>query len=139
MLSARAASRSSTPAASRCPNLTEGFRFMGTGAVGGIPMPVIIFALVFLVAWWVLGQSRFGRQVYAWAATPMPRPCRASRSRGCGCRVFVISGALAGLAGHDARGADGLGADPGGHRLRARRHRRGGDRGHRRSAGAWGA
>jgi putative xylitol transport system permease protein len=72
---------------------------MGTGAVGGIPMPVIIFALVFVVAWWVLGQSRFGRQVYAVGGNPHAATVSGISVAGVRLWVFVISGALAGLAG----------------------------------------
>ena len=81
------------------PNLTEGFRAMGTGAVGGVPMPVVIFALVFVVAWWVLGQSRFGRQVYAVGGNPHAATVSGIPVAGVRPWVFVISGALAGLAG----------------------------------------
>ena len=81
------------------PNLTEGFRAMGTGAVGGVPMPVVIFALVFVVAWWVLGQSRFGRQVYAVGGNPHAATVSGISVARVRLWVFVISGALAGLAG----------------------------------------
>jgi putative xylitol transport system permease protein len=81
------------------PNLTEGFRFMGTGAIAGIPMPVVIFAAVFLVAWWVLQQSRFGRQVYAVGGNPHAATVSGISVSRVRLSVFVISGVLAGLAG----------------------------------------
>jgi putative xylitol transport system permease protein len=81
------------------PALTDGFRAMGTGAVLGIPMPVVIFAGVFLAAWWVLGQSRFGRQVYAVGGNPHAARVSGISVAAVQVWVFVISGALAGLAG----------------------------------------
>ncbi|TNC72178.1 ABC transporter permease [Rubellimicrobium roseum] len=81
------------------PALTEGFRAMGTGSVLGVPMPVVIFAGVFLVAWWVLNQSRFGRQVYAVGGNPHAATVSGISVPFVRLSVFVISGALAGLAG----------------------------------------
>lgn len=81
------------------PALTDGFRYIGTGSIFGIPMPVILFALVFFGALWVLTSTRFGRHVYAAGGNP-----HAARVSGVNVRrvtvwVYVISGALAGLAG----------------------------------------
>ena len=42
------------------PALTPEFRWIGTGDVLGIPLPVVIFAGVFLASWWVLSRTRFG-------------------------------------------------------------------------------
>lgn len=81
------------------PALTPEFRFIGAGNIGGIPVPVIIFGLVFVIAWWVLNHSRFGRHVYAAGGNPhaaIVSGISVSRIR---MWVFVISGVLAGLAG----------------------------------------
>ena len=42
-------------------NLDPAFRFLGTGVVGGIPVPVIILLVVFAVCWFVLNHTTFGR------------------------------------------------------------------------------
>ena len=47
------------------PALTPEFRWIGTGDIAGVPIPVVIFAVVFLIAWWTLTQTRFGRRIYA--------------------------------------------------------------------------
>lgn len=81
------------------PALTPEFRFIGAGNIGSIPVPVIIFGLVFVIAWWVLNHSRFGRHVYAAGGNPhaaIVSGISVSRIR---MWVFVISGVLAGLAG----------------------------------------
>lgn len=81
------------------PALTDGYRYIGTGSILGVPMPVVLFALVFLASLWVLTSTRFGRHVYAAGGNP-----HAARVSGVNVRrvtvwVYVISGGLAGLAG----------------------------------------
>jgi ribose transport system permease protein len=43
----------------------DAFRSIATGRVLGIPAPVIVTAAVFVVAQFVLAETRFGRYVYA--------------------------------------------------------------------------
>ncbi|HTJ92728.1 MAG TPA: ABC transporter permease [Pararobbsia sp.] len=81
------------------PSLTPSFRWIGTGQVFGVPAPVLILAGVFIISWWVLGKSRFGRHVYAVGGNP-----RAANTSGIfvsriRLAVYMISGATAGLAG----------------------------------------
>lgn len=81
------------------PELTPGFRVIGTGEVAGIPVLVIIFAVVFLIAWWVLSATRFGRHVYAAGGNPHAAVVSGINVRRIRFLVYVISGGLAGLAG----------------------------------------
>ncbi len=81
------------------PALTPQFRWIGNGDLFGIPAPVIIFGVVFLLSWFVLSRTRFGRYVYAVGGNP-----RAAKTSGINVTrirfaVYVICGALAGLAG----------------------------------------
>ena len=81
------------------PALTAGYRFIGRDDLFGIPMPIVIFALVFCISYWVLSSTRFGRRVYAVGGNP-----HAARVSGINVRrvmilVYVISGGLAGIAG----------------------------------------
>jgi putative xylitol transport system permease protein len=81
------------------PALTPQFRWIGTGNLFGIPAPVIIFGAVFLFSWFILSRTRFGRYVYAVGGNP-----RAAKTSGIDVirirfAVYVICGALAGLAG----------------------------------------
>jgi ribose/xylose/arabinose/galactoside ABC-type transport system permease subunit len=46
----------------------ETFREVGVGYVLGVPNPVIIMAVVFALAWFVLRYTQFGRRVYATGA-----------------------------------------------------------------------
>jgi putative xylitol transport system permease protein len=67
--------------------------------VFGVPAPVVIFAAIFLVCWFVLARTRFGRYVYAVGGN-----ARAAKTSGINVvavrfAVYVISGGLAGVAG----------------------------------------
>ena len=81
------------------PDLTPGFRAIGTAEIGGVPLPIFVLAIVFAVSWWVLAYTRFGRHVYAAGGNP-----RAATSSGVNVSrirlsVYVISGAAAALGG----------------------------------------
>lgn len=45
--------------------LTNEFRWLGNGYILGIPVPVLIFIILFAIAWFVLNKMTFGRYVYA--------------------------------------------------------------------------
>ena len=81
------------------PGLSDGYRALGTADLFGIPMPVVLFAGVFLGAWFVLEATRFGRHVYAAGGNPHAARVSGIRVERVRMAVYVISGALAGLAG----------------------------------------
>jgi ribose/xylose/arabinose/galactoside ABC-type transport system permease subunit len=74
-------------------------REFGLASVAGVPVPVVFFAILAVGAHVVLSRTTFGRQVYAIGNDP-----EAARKAGLPVasvrfRVYVISGACAGLAG----------------------------------------
>nr|WP_300315324.1 ribose ABC transporter permease [Halomonas sp.] len=80
-------------------SLSSHFLWLGQGMVAGIPVPVLLFATVFIIAWFTLRYTAFGRYVYAIGGNPT-----ASRLSGINVRritfsVYAISGILCGLAG----------------------------------------
>lgn len=81
------------------PALIPDFRWIGTAKIMGIPMPVIILAIVFIAAWWVLTRTRFGRYVYAVGGNPHAAKTSGINVTRVRFSVYVISGALSGLAG----------------------------------------
>ncbi len=81
------------------PALTDGFRWIGTGDIAGIPMPIILFVLVFAVSHFVLTRTRFGRHVYAVGGNPHATKVSGISVNRIRFFVYVISGALAGIAG----------------------------------------
>lgn len=81
------------------PSLTEEFRWIGTGSVWGIPVPIFLLIGTFAVAHFVLTQTRFGRHIYAVGGNPHAAKVSGLPVRGIRFSVYVIAGALAGLAG----------------------------------------
>lgn len=77
----------------------EGYRWWGRGDILGVPVPVIIFAIVAIVGYFALHKTRWGRYVYSVGGNP-----EAARLAGVNINktlvsVYVVIGALAGLAG----------------------------------------
>jgi len=76
-----------------------GIAWLGRGVVGGIPVPVIVFGIAYLLGWFVLRYTVFGRHIYA-----VGDDTEASRLLGLNVDRVVIAtytlcGAFAGLAG----------------------------------------
>ncbi len=77
----------------------EGFRWLGSGEVVGIPAQVLIFILVVVVAGFAMRYTVFGRSVYALGSNP-----QAARLAGISVRrniflLFIASGVAAAFAG----------------------------------------
>lgn len=81
------------------PGLIPEFRWIGTGNIVGVPMPVIILAVVFFVSWWVLNRTRFGRYIYAVGGNPHAAKTSGINVTRIRFLVYTISGSLSGLAG----------------------------------------
>ena len=81
------------------PALTDTFRWIGTGDVLGVPVPIFVLLAVFAGAHFVLTQTRFGRHVYAVGGNPHAAKVSGLPVTRIRFIVYVISGGLAGLAG----------------------------------------
>lgn len=79
--------------------LPASFTFLGAGFLGPIPMPIVIFALVFGVGYFVLARTVFGEWVYALGDNPVAARLTGLPTRRVTALVYVISGSLAALAG----------------------------------------
>jgi len=78
---------------------SDAFQFLGSGYVGPVPTPVVLFVAIWLFAAWVLKYTVFGREIYAVGANE-----EAARLSGINVNrnkvlVYCVSGLLAGLAG----------------------------------------
>lgn len=76
-----------------------GYRGIGNGAIAGIPTPVVVMVIVYVVFWFILERTTFGRHVYAVGGN-----IEAARLAGINVKavlawVYTIAGAAAGLAG----------------------------------------
>lgn len=79
--------------------LTNSFRWLGNGHVVGIPVPVVIFMLLFIAAWFVLNKMIFGRYVYAVGGNEKSARTSGINVLAVKVAVYTLCGALAGIAG----------------------------------------
>jgi ribose transport system permease protein len=79
--------------------LPEPLVFLGQGRILGVPMPVIIFLALALVMHFVLQHTRFGRYTLIVGDNETAARVTGLRVERHRVQVFVLSGALAGLAG----------------------------------------
>lgn len=80
--------------------LTQNFRFLGLGKIWIVPVPVIVWAVVVVVAVILLYLTNFGRYVYAVGGNP-----EATRLSGVNVKLiatlaYVVSGVCAAIAGY---------------------------------------
>ncbi|PRY20952.1 ribose ABC transporter membrane protein [Aliiruegeria haliotis] len=80
-------------------DVANSFYEVGGGYVAGIPIPVIIAALAFLVCWYVLNFTRLGRYVYAIGGNEQVALLAGVNVARVKVIVYAISGALSALAG----------------------------------------
>ncbi len=77
----------------------EEFRFIGNGNLLGIPMPIIVMAVVFAVFYFVLYHTTLGRRFFATGANPEAAKMSGIKEGRVVVIAYVISGFLAALAG----------------------------------------
>jgi inositol transport system permease protein len=75
------------------------YNFIGQGSVAGIPVPVIIFGVVAILAHLVLQYTRFGRYVFAIGGNEQAARVSGINIKKITIGIYVLSGTLAGLAG----------------------------------------
>lgn len=75
------------------------YTWWGQGKIGIVPVPVIIFLMVALIAHVVLAYTRFGRHVYATGGNANAADLNGVPTKRVIFLVYVIVGAMCGLAG----------------------------------------
>jgi ribose/xylose/arabinose/galactoside ABC-type transport system permease subunit len=75
----------------------EGYRFIGQGTIGPVPVPVIIFLSAAIIAHIVLRYTRYGRRIYAIGGNPEAARLSGLAVERLTLSVYVIIGFLAGL------------------------------------------
>lgn len=78
---------------------TSAYKWMGQGAVGRIPIPMILFLILIVVCALVLHYTKYGRHVYAVGGNPQAAKASGLRVSSITISTYVISGILAALAG----------------------------------------
>ncbi len=75
------------------------FGWWGRGMIGPVPVPVIVFAVVVLIAHLVLTQTRFGRSVYAVGSNPDAARLSGINTNRVTILVYGLIGFCSGLGG----------------------------------------
>ncbi|MBO0663098.1 ribose ABC transporter permease [Jiella sp. MQZ9-1] len=75
------------------------FKVLGSGYFLGIPVPVYVMIAVYLIAWFLLERTRYGRHVYAVGGNPKAARLAGIKINRIVTSVYVIAGICAGLAG----------------------------------------
>jgi ribose transport system permease protein len=80
-------------------DIPQSYVWLGRGISWGVPNAVILLALVYVIAWLLMGRTRLGRYIYAVGGN-----AEAARLSGVGVRrilviVYITSGIVSGLGG----------------------------------------
>lgn len=81
------------------PGDATAFRFIGQGALGGVPFSVYLFILIVLVAHVVLAYSAYGRRIFSSGANARAAHIAGVRVRMTQVMAYGICGLCAGIAG----------------------------------------
>lgn len=73
--------------------------WIGTGKIFGIQFLILLFIIAFLIAWFVLNRSKFGRYTYATGGNEVATKYSGINSRLVGISAYAISGFTAALSG----------------------------------------
>lgn len=80
-------------------NISKIFRWIGTGKILTIPVPVIIMIIIFAVCYYILTQTSFGRHIYAVGGNEEASLLSGVNTDRVKIMAYTISGILAAIAG----------------------------------------
>lgn len=80
-------------------NLSDSFNFIGGGDIFGIPFPIIVLVIVFIISYLLLKNTVFGRYVYAIGGNEQAAWASGINVNKIKLSVYALCGTLAGLAG----------------------------------------
>jgi len=75
------------------------FKYLGSGYVGPIPFPAVIFALFIAATWYVMTNTPFGRSIYAIGSNPDSAALSGIDVNKIKQIIFMLTSAAAGLVG----------------------------------------
>lgn len=76
----------------------EAYRFIGSGRIFGIPVPIILMFVIFGIMYWVLKYTSFGRYIYAIGGNEETAILAGINVRAIKIAVFGIAGLLSALS-----------------------------------------
>ncbi len=80
-------------------NLSDAFNFIGGGAIRGVPFPIVILVLAFLVCALLLSRTTWGRYMYAVGGNELAARASGINVNKVKMMVYTLCGGLAGIAG----------------------------------------
>lgn len=81
------------------PIKVDSYKFFGKDSIAGIPVPVIILIVVFLLAHYILTQTTYGRSVYAVGGNREAARLSGIRVKTSEFLVYTLNGLMCGMAG----------------------------------------
>lgn len=78
---------------------SKAFAFIGQGYIAGIPVPVVLLAIAFLIGGFILVKAYFGRHIYAVGGNEEASELSGIRVKNVKYMVYALSGLFAGIAG----------------------------------------
>ncbi|MCP3763656.1 ABC transporter permease [Domibacillus sp. A3M-37] len=79
--------------------LSDSLLFLGQGMIAGIPVPVIIFAIIGVISYVLLNKTRFGKYVYAIGGNEQAAMIAGVNVTKVKILVYTFNGLLVGIAG----------------------------------------
>ncbi|MCM3787307.1 ABC transporter permease [Domibacillus indicus] len=79
--------------------LSDSLLFLGQGMIAGIPVPVIIFAIIGVISYILLNKTRFGKYVYAIGGNEQAAMIAGVNVTKVKILVYTLNGLLVGIAG----------------------------------------
>lgn len=80
------------------PSRNPSFLFIGKGTIAGIPVPILILLALFLIAYYILQNTKFGREVYAIGGNKEAARLSGINVKSVEFRVYLLNGLLAAIA-----------------------------------------
>jgi inositol transport system permease protein len=80
-------------------NLSDSFNFIGGGSIAGIPVPIILLGVIFLICLLLLKKTTIGRYMYAIGGNEQAARASGIEVNKVKMFVYTLSGALAAIAG----------------------------------------
>ena len=77
----------------------RGFRFLGKGAVFGVPTQIVVYILLILLCAWLLHRSKYGEKLFLIGVNPQAAEYSGINTRAVIMSTYVLSAASAAIAG----------------------------------------
>lgn len=81
------------------PLIVGSFNWLGSGRIGGVPVPLIIMLVLCIAVWWVMTRTKFGREIYATGGNADASRIMGIRTDRVQVVLYIFSGIIGAVAG----------------------------------------